>query len=67
MTFVAFDGQRERDPEHILRIVRPDGTTLHVVEATPEKAEQIAQRTGGAVYEDCGQAVRDTLARSDIA
>jgi len=67
MSFVAFVGKKTRDPRRLLRVVRPDGTALHILEADPAEAEEIARRTGGAVYRDREQAIRDTLTRSEAA
>ncbi len=65
MSFVAYIGKRPRDPQHVLRIVRPDGTAVHVIEADEDKAEEIAQRTHGAIYEDRDRAIRETVARTE--
>ena len=67
MSFVAYNGKHPRDPRRVLRVVQPDGAALHVIEADPVEAEEIARRTGGAVYQDRRQAIHDTLARTEAA
>jgi endo-alpha-1,4-polygalactosaminidase (GH114 family) len=67
MSFVAYVGKRQRDPAHVLRVVRSDGTAVHVIEAEDDKADEIARRTHGAVYKDRDRAIRETVARTERA
>ena len=67
MSFVAFVGKKTRDPRRLLRVVQPDGTALHILEADPAEAEEISRRTGGNIYEDRDQAIRDALARAETS
>lgn len=50
----------------MLRVVQPDGQALHVMDVgdDPDRAEKLARRTGGAVYEDRQAAIWDTLERA---
>lgn len=66
MSYVTFSGKRRRDPRRVLRVVQPTGEALHVLEVDAVDAEEIAQRTGGAVYEDRRAAIRDTLTRAGL-
>ncbi len=51
----------------MLRVVRSDGTAVHVIEAEDDKADEIARRTHGAVYKDRDRAIRETVARTERA
>ena len=66
MSYVVYVGKRPRDPRQVLRLVRPDGTALHVLDIPdPAEVEKITQRNGVAAYDDRQAAIRDALERGE--
>ena len=63
--FVTYRGRNRRSPERVLRIVRPTGTTYHVIVVEDEaKARELADRLPRAqLHEDRESAVADALGR----